>query len=87
MTGKITSMRMRRNSRGASCADRGRPSKLTPEIGGKLAGVIIAGHSISDAFRNRVATHSVQRWRARAYSKRPEDQAYLRWSFTSEFGA
>jgi hypothetical protein len=28
----------------------GRPSKLTPEIGGKLAGVIIAGHSISDAW-------------------------------------
>lgn len=57
---------------------RGRPSKLTDGVAWRLIGLICAGRSITEAAAEvGVDRRSVERWRARAYSSRPEDQPFV----------
>jgi hypothetical protein len=52
----------------------GRPSKLTPETGWKLVGLLVAGVPLSRACEEvGVSRRTAQRWRARAWSTGPDD--------------
>ena len=57
---------------------RGRPSKLTPAVAERLAGLLAGGASVTAAARAcGVSVRSVQSWRARAWSQRPQDRPYV----------
>lgn len=56
----------------------GRPSKLTNDTAWTLVGLLVAGRTLNDAAAAvGVSPRTVQRWRKRAYSSRPEDAAYV----------
>jgi Transposase len=56
----------------------GRPSKLTPQVAVQLAEQLGAGAAVGEAARAvGVSRRTLQLWRARAYSSRPEDQPYV----------
>jgi hypothetical protein len=62
----------------AATKSRGRPTKLTDDVAWRLVGLICAGHSITAAAAEiGVDRRSVERWRARAYSSRPEDAPFV----------
>jgi hypothetical protein len=57
----------------------GRPSKLTPDVSSELLALIVAGVPIGHAAAEvGIDRRSVARWRARAYSTRPEDRPYVK---------
>jgi hypothetical protein len=57
---------------------RGRPSSLTPERADTLVGLFAAGATVTDAAATvGVTRRTVELWRARAYSTRPEDRLYV----------
>jgi hypothetical protein len=56
---------------------RGRPPKFT-EVAWPLIAQLVAGKSVTAAAAEvSVSRRSVQAWRKRAYSARPEDQPYV----------
>src|SRR5262249_2624864 len=64
-------------ARGGSSAPRppGRPSKLAHDVAWRLIALIVSGVPIAHAAADvGVDRRSIERWRRRAYSSRPEDQ-------------
>ena len=56
----------------------GRPSKLTPDVANTIVAMIAAGNTVASAAAAAdVTPRAIQHWRARAYSRRPEDRAYV----------
>jgi hypothetical protein len=57
---------------------RGRPARLTPELGELIAAQLAGGASLADAaVAAGIAPRTLREWRARAWSSRPEDRLYV----------
>jgi len=56
----------------------GRPSRLTPEVADALVELLGRGTTVTEAAAQLgIARRSIQGWRARAWSRRPEDRPYV----------
>jgi hypothetical protein len=57
---------------------RGRPAKFTPDLGWRLVALLVAGVPLVRACEELgISPRTAQRWRARAWSRDPADQAYV----------
>jgi Homeodomain-like domain len=56
----------------------GRPGKLTPALGDRLVELLAAGASTTGAAAQLgISRRTVQVWRARAWSRQPQDRPYV----------